>query len=88
MFVIVIITIALRITFMEAINGAKKTVTYERVESCQFCKGTGEKNGSGRTTCSACKGTGMKTARKGNVIFSSTCTNCQGSGSIIKEICR
>ncbi len=79
------------ITFEEAAFGVKKEVSFNRVEKCPDCQGTGASKGSKVETCSACRGTGQKTVtqRIGGMAFQSTatCDACRGKGKIIKEPC-
>ncbi len=72
---------------MDAIKGTTKTVSFDRVEPCPACKGTGGKGGAGHTTCQQCRGTGMQTTRRGNVIMSTTCPRCEGTGTVLKNPC-
>ena len=73
---------------MDSIKGTAKSVAFDRIEPCPACKGTGGKNGSGQTACPHCRGTGMQSTRRGNVIMSSTCPNCEGAGSILRNPCK
>ena len=49
----------MEIDFMEAIEGAKKTVKYAKQEQCGTCSGSGEKPGSRPEICEGCNGTGF-----------------------------
>lgn len=80
-------SIALKVTFMEAIKGVTKNVMYERLETCPSCKGKGGKNGTGHVSCTQCRGTGMISSRRGNVIYSTTCPHCRGTGNVLKDPC-
>jgi len=82
------ITIGLKVTFMEAIKGVTKNVVYEKLEMCKSCKGKGGKDGAGRSNCTQCRGTGMISNRRGNMIYSTTCSYCRGAGTILKDPCR
>ncbi len=79
------------ITFEEAAFGVKKEISFNRVEKCPDCQGSGASKGSKVETCSACRGTGQKTVtqRIGGMAFQSTatCDACRGKGKIIKEPC-
>jgi len=78
--------IEIEIEFMEAVKGTTKTVNYDRIEICNYCKGSGNKKG-GHTKCSACRGTGMHKVQKGPILFQSTCNKCGGTGNIMKDPC-
>src|SRR5262245_44565785 len=43
----------LRVTFEDAAFGCQKELTYERIEACSDCTGTGAAPGSGSERCSA-----------------------------------
>ena len=50
------IVLNLEVDFMEAVNGAKKVVTFGRTDTCGTCKGSGAKPGTSASTCGACGG--------------------------------
>lgn len=79
------------ITFEEAAFGVKKDVSFNRVQKCSDCSGTGAAKGSSVETCSVCRGSGQRTVtqRIAGMAFQSTatCDACRGSGKIIKEPC-
>ena len=78
----------MKISFKEAIFGAKKDLTLDLNETCDGCKGKG---GFNEKTCSECNGTG-KVTRQQNTMFGafmsqSTCTKCGGSGKSFEKVC-
>ncbi len=77
--------------FEEAAFGCEKEINLRRRRSCQFCKGTGAKDGKELETCSQCKGTGVVTTVQrtilGNIQSQSTCPSCNGRGKKIKTPC-
>jgi molecular chaperone DnaJ len=79
------------LTFEEAVFGAKKEVTYKRIQKCDDCHGSGAANGTHPETCSHCNGTGQRRVmqRMGGMQFQTTvtCDNCRGTGKIIKNPC-
>lgn len=79
------------ISFEEAAFGVKRDVTYNRVQRCPDCSGSGAEKGSSPETCSACGGSGQRrvTQRMGGMQFQSTvtCDACRGKGKIIKNPC-
>ena len=80
------------ISFEEAAKGCRKEVTFQQIETCDECHGSGAAAGSSPTTCPQCHGTGqihinqrtpfgmMQTAR--------TCDRCGGKGKIIENPCK
>ena len=46
----------MRLSFMDAAKGCKKTLKYKRNAPCTACGSTGAKNGSSFSTCSKCSG--------------------------------
>lgn len=85
------IGIRLAISFEEAAFGVKKEVSYNRVQKCGECGGSGAAKGSSAETCHTCNGTGQKrvTQRLGGMQFQSTapCDACRGTGKVIKNPC-
>ncbi len=79
------------LTFEEAAFGAKKDVTYNRIQKCSDCDGSGAEKGTKAETCSACGGSGQRraTQRVGGMAFQTTvtCEACRGKGKIIKNPC-
>ena len=76
------------LTFMEAIEGCTKEVTFDSYETCSKCSGKG---GMGETKCSNCNGTGTVSMQQrtmfGTYVTKTTCPNCQGKGVTYKETC-
>lgn len=57
------IAINLDIDFLEAVEGTKKTISFNRTDSCPTCKGTKCKPGTSPSTCGGCGGQGFQTIR-------------------------
>ncbi|MFA5763407.1 MAG: molecular chaperone DnaJ [archaeon] len=78
------------ITFEEAAFGCEKEITYDKIEKCEDCNGTGAEKGREKT-CDVCRGTGreVKQQRTPFGIFQSqrTCSKCHGKGSIAEKEC-
>jgi len=83
--------ISVTISFEEAAFGVKKTVSYNRIEKCSECSGSGAKKGTKAETCQTCHGTGqVRVTRRtplGMMQTTTTCDACRGTGKIIKEPC-
>ncbi len=79
------------ISFEEAAFGVKKDISYNRVQKCPDCGGSGAEKGTSAETCTACGGSGQRrvTQRMGGMQFQSTvtCDACRGKGKIIKNPC-
>ena len=79
------------ITFEEAAFGVKKEISYNRIQRCDDCGGSGAEKGSKPETCSACGGTGQRRVvqRMMGMQFQSTttCDACRGTGKVIKNPC-
>ncbi len=86
------VSVRVTIGFEEAAFGVKKDVSFNRIQKCSDCDGSGAAKGSQVQTCSACGGSGQKriTQRIGGMAFqtTATCDACHGKGKIIKEPCQ
>lgn len=85
------LNISMEITFEESFLGVEKEITITRQETCSVCNGKGTKNASGVIKCPTCGGTGqvrqMQNTILGQVQTTRTCSDCHGTGEIIKEPC-
>ena len=81
----------IKVTFNEAVFGAKKDIQATVVDTCETCGGTGSRPGSHAETCQKCNGTGQERVVQQSIFGSMTsvrtCTACGGSGKIIKDPC-
>ena len=72
----------INITFEEAAFGVKKDVTYNRIQRCSDCGGSGAEKGTHPETCSVCGGSGQRRVmqRMMGMQFQSTttCEACHG----------
>jgi molecular chaperone DnaJ len=75
------------LTFEEAASGVTSQIRVSRNETCEPCKGTGAKPGTGMTTCQTCKGKGQMAYSQGFFSITRTCPACQGAGQIIRDAC-
>ena len=86
--------IATRITisFEEAVFGCKKEISFQRVEACSDCAGSGAEKGTKAETCQNCHGSGRVTVQQqtmlGYMQTQRACQNCRGTGKIIKTPCK
>ena len=85
------VDITINLTFMEAVKGCKKTITVQRLETCEACSGTGAAKGTAVETCPECHGTGQVRVQQrtpfGVIQSSRPCSKCGGKGKVIKEPC-
>ncbi len=79
------------LSFEDAYTGVTREFTITRDEKCDTCGGSGAKLGTKIETCSMCGGKGtvtqMQTTLLGQMRVQTTCSNCHGTGKIIKEVC-
>ena len=82
---------SLKVDFMEAAFGASKELSYNRIERCTKCGGSGAAPGTSAETCPPCRGAGQvkQSQRTPLGIFQSTrsCPDCRGTGRIIRTPC-
>lgn len=78
------------LSFEEAAKGCKKTLQFQRIQTCDVCHGSCCKTGSPET-CTRCNGTGQVTTQQRTAFgtFASTqeCPTCHGRGKTIKDPC-
>ncbi len=86
------IGVHITISFEEAAFGTKKDITYNRIQKCPDCDGSGAEKGTSPESCPQCHGSGQMRVnqRLGGMQFqtTTTCTNCRGTGKIIKNPCK
>ncbi|CAL9152491.1 unnamed protein product [Musa hybrid cultivar] len=73
------------ISFMEAVQGCTKIVSFQTAVTCESCGGAGIPPGTKPETCRACRGSGMTFMQNGSFRLQSTCSQCGGSGRTVKE---
>ncbi|KAJ3029583.1 UNVERIFIED_CONTAM: hypothetical protein HDU68_011706, partial [Siphonaria sp. JEL0065] len=74
------VNVSTRISFMEAVKGTEKSISYQSVVNCDECSGSGVKKGHKKSSCGTCGGTGQQTFIRGGFHMSTTCSTCGGSG--------
>lgn len=77
----------INITLREAFEGTKKEISYNRLVTCQTCKGHGAKEGTKVETCKTCHGAGQVQYQQGFFLYSQTCSTCAGKGFTIPHPC-
>jgi len=82
----------IEITFEEAVFGVKREVTFEHLETCPDCNGTGAEKGSQPITCPTCHGSGqvkhVTRTPLGSFAQITTCPDCGGKGVKISNPCK
>lgn len=83
---------SVHISFEEAAKGCKKTISYQRVESCPQCNGSGAEPGTSVDTCAQCGGTGQVRVSQrtpfGVVQTARSCDRCGGKGKVVEKPCK
>lgn len=79
------------VEFEEAAKGCVKQISYDHVDECPDCRGTGAKAGTSAKTCPQCGGSGQVRVSQrtpfGVVQTVRTCDRCGGSGRVIETPC-
>ena len=81
------INLSVEIDFMKSVNGGKITISVDKKVKCGTCKGTKAKPGTSATKCSNCGGRGVAFIQRGFMSIQTTCPNCEGTGTVIKQKC-
>ena len=71
--------VTLRISFDEAFRGAHRRLSVTRLSPCAGCGGAGVVARAAES-CAACAGAGSTRVRRGHLVFSARCRECEGSG--------
>ncbi|HEX6569414.1 MAG TPA: molecular chaperone DnaJ [Acidimicrobiales bacterium] len=77
--------------FTEAVFGCEHAVSVRTAVACTACRATGAADGTEPVTCYECQGTGqvqrVRQSLIGQMVTSSPCARCGGSGQIIASPC-
>ena len=83
------VKLSISITFEEAAFGATKDLSYDRIERCAKCSGTGAEGEM--KDCPACGGKGVEIRQQrtpfGVFQSQSICRNCKGKGRVAEKQC-
>lgn len=74
------------ISFMDAVHGCTRSVSYRALVPCKTCDGKGTHTGE-TESCPVCGGSGVETINTGFFPIAQTCRKCKGDGVIIKDPC-
>ena len=78
----------LEISLEEAFSGTTKNIKFRTFCKCDTCKGSGSKDHEGQATCPICHGAGVIRSQQGFFTVEKTCSNCRGTGTVIKNPCK
>src|SRR5215212_1439189 len=81
------ITVNIRLSFKDALNGVTTRVGVPVEEACGECRGTGAAPGTAPRTCPECGGRGVQSRDQGFFALSTPCSRCGGEGRIIEKPC-
>jgi molecular chaperone DnaJ len=81
------ITVNVRLSFKDALNGVTTRVGVPVEEACGECRGTGAAPGTSPRTCPECGGRGVQSRDQGFFALSTPCSRCGGEGRIIEKPC-
>ncbi|CAK8565151.1 unnamed protein product [Lathyrus sativus] len=76
------------LSFMEAVRGCTKTITFQTDMLCNTCGGSGVPPGTRPETCKRCKGSGVTSVQAGIFKMETTCGTCKGTGKIVSSFCK
>ncbi|KAJ6847895.1 chaperone protein dnaJ GFA2, mitochondrial-like [Iris pallida] len=82
------VKVSLELSFMEAVQGCTKNLSFQAAVACEACGGAGVPPGTKPETCKPCRGSGMIVMQQGPFRFQSTCSHCGGSGKTVKNLCK
>jgi len=85
------INVRLTLSFEEAVFGVKKEISYQRVQKCSECGGSGAAKGTSPKSCPTCGGSGRVRVQQrtplGIMQTQKTCDACRGTGKIVEKPC-
>ncbi|CAH9085532.1 unnamed protein product [Cuscuta epithymum] len=82
------VKLSVELSFMEAVQGCNRSVTFQTELPCGACGGSGVPPGTRPETCKRCRGSGMVFQQTGFFTVQSTCPQCRGSGKIVSSFCK
>ncbi|MFC1855962.1 molecular chaperone DnaJ [Thermodesulfobacteriota bacterium] len=75
------------ITFIEAVKGTTRTISFEREQTCNICAGSGIDPKSNMTTCRTCRGSGNIETSQFGLRLKEKCRDCNGIGKLGQSPC-
>ncbi|KAG6761118.1 hypothetical protein POTOM_034313 [Populus tomentosa] len=80
------VKVSIELSFMEAVQGCTKTITFQTDVACEACGGEGVPPGVKPQMCKRCKGRGVISTQKGFFSFQQTCDQCGGTGQTVSVL--
>lgn len=77
----------MEVTFEEAARGCEKEISFQKMDTCPPCNGSGAEPGTKVTTCATCGGRGQVGVTRGFFTVAQACPKCHGSGRLIERVC-
>lgn len=78
----------LEIDLKDVLESSQKPITFTCEEDCHDCLGTGAEKNSQVEVCGMCGGRGQVIRSQGFFQMATTCSQCRGQGTIIKNPCK
>ncbi|HEU0161961.1 MAG TPA: molecular chaperone DnaJ [Rhizomicrobium sp.] len=78
----------LEITLEEAFTGRSAEIKVPTMLACEACTGSGAEPGTSAETCPGCAGHGKVRATQGFFTIERSCSQCRGSGKVIRNPCK
>lgn len=75
------------LSFRDALHGVTVPLSLSTDAVCPSCFGTGARAGTTPRQCPQCRGSGTEMRNQGGFAFSTPCSQCGGSGSLIDDPC-
>ena len=83
--------VTIKLSFDQAVNGAKVDIPLDYIKTCPDCHGTGAKSDQDIVNCPTCHGTGRVRTRRqtifGMMESEGVCPDCGGTGKHVKNKC-
>ncbi|EAN76844.1 chaperone protein DNAJ, putative [Trypanosoma brucei brucei TREU927] len=77
----------LRLSFLEAVNGCSKEISFNTFRRCGSCTGSGFQDSGSKAKCVHCGGRGKKVMSTGFFHMQQDCTHCGGTGETGRSSC-
>ncbi|CCW67533.1 unnamed protein product [Phytomonas sp. Hart1] len=77
----------MKLTFLEAVHGCTKEISYNTMRRCGMCAGSGCQETTARSKCAHCGGRGKKVMSTGFFHMQQDCTHCGGTGEMGRTTC-